>query len=460
MRPAAPASLARAHALGPNGGCSAGGGPVGLGVTVSCSVMAGEGGWSSSASASIGVGIDLDVDIRPGQSYVRAVVGAAASVTYSIQSTEPLGASINVNFSGDLGEEPAIDGDVQVGPVPVFYEVLLNENTSISGAITGPFTATATLSASVLSGMDTRTGPFSIPSGHAGGTFTSPGVASVGLSINPLNVSLALRLEGLLSMSVGIGPSFGIMFDGCTATVSAGFSATAGLTIGRFGLSVGFSLPSLGLTLGTFTIPIRNCAVWSGTMSLHRNFHALTPEGKPATDLNYSEAITVGTPASTLPPTDDTYATTGSGSGATIGHTYTTCSPSADLIDLTTTTNWGGDLSGTPRAEVLQQGDFVHVNYSGAQAKFPDATRTTIGCTSTDTVDVPQTSGFFMLGVQGAPPEDPLSWSGVIINIPISPGQTAVSGARSFVDQSTSVTDHSDFTYSFTKTCSMGGTTC
>ena len=459
---AAPANRIRAQGLTPE--CSVGSAPLCLGLTLSCAASVGvDGVWSGEVHGSLGLGADIDLDLPPWGSgaHMRTEIGIAASAGASVTASVPT----SISFSQKYLDYTTNPMDFQLGPIPVVYQFVVSTSASVSGT-TSPMTGGVTVGATARSVSDSTLGSSSsaVPTADGYVTATDPENASVSISVSPFKVSSGVKLYGAINLSVGLGPTGALNADACRWWVSVAFGYSASLSISTFpgGPSIG---TSLGFPLGKIDLAAhnwRNCAIWSGTMShsfTERYFNNL---GQLVVEGHGSSAVTLD--PVTAPPALGLYPVHISGSGAEIEYQYGGCPPDFDQAAVmgVWTSTWAGDVSGFENVRF----SIAPSSYDGfllvtgrAGGTIPGSTKLET-CGQSSTGDAPWPSRFYMLPVDGAAPP-----TGTTMNdqfaFPIVPGLTSFSGSRTVL---TPKADNSwvneVFTYSLTKTCTMGGADC
>ena len=460
-----PSQPARINRLGLTvGECDVGGSPVGFGLTLSCSHSYNPGtGVTIDATGSQGWALGLDLDIRSGFHLPTHVsVSFSQNVAAKVTATSSVGDGVDESVNLLSKEfEPIV---VFIGEVPLVLVPVVTADLTINGQVTASLTGQGEMRASASLGYDSSNGATASVTRTGNGSVSHQSENVAQLKVG-LKASVAIDVYGIKRTNIHMGaePFVQLKADQCAGHVDVGAKFFAGISVGiTRGISVSKNF-SKTTTFGTVPVPLRNCAIWGGTMTIRRNSHVKNDLGRPVADVQYSVSVALTAPPGGVPPLYDQYSATGSGSGAEIRREFVCGGPPPNYYPTVSNTTWGGPIEGaasenfafspsiTPGFTVLQ------TNWGGEIAGTESYTdcdgKVTAGATMRD-------SGFFLLpDANAGPPLSDGDFSLIAFSTPA--GRKKFSGSRVLdTEQAYGGTDHIEFTYSFTKTCTMGGTAC
>jgi hypothetical protein len=432
-------------------------------ATVMCSASFGNGVWSATVNASAGIALTLGLDIHwglPPRVRVRTTLGVSAATGGTATAT---GIS-TVDETYDMGTRRLKPIEFQLGPVPVVIVPELAAALHTTGTLQATFSTMAEMHAGASVSFDSDTGftPTHSLGGDGSASYNATLEANIKTAFEPTAKALLYGLDGS-DISVGLSPYVEVTADSCTIIGHAGVDLTFGISLGitaATSKSHDFTLPVVDTNL--FTIPWRNCAVWSGTMTFRQNDHYKDNRGRSVEDTNWSDNVTIAPPTDGVPPPDGFYEATGSGSGALTAYNYV-CDPRlppsnvppALELPFTSAYTWGGDM-------LTEQGAYFSTSDGFTVMDNPPHTGTIIG---SGTLDSP-----------GCGHDDGLEWTHSVSFSPfyalVDPatgafkfatptGQSDFTGAYELeTPQENGGVVHMWFTYALHRTCTQGGNDC
>jgi hypothetical protein len=348
-----------------------------------------------------------------------------------------------------------------IGPVPSVIEVQLAAEITMSGSIAATVSATATSAAGARMHCDTSAGCSGARhnSGSFSGSYLGEEVSTVSASFGP---SISATLDGGLALELSAAPNLSIDVNKCLMTFKAGFSQSIAFNLSFFGHgTVGFNFDLLNIEVTLGTIPISNCVIWSGTLSLNSHVNYVGVE--TTRDANGSSSMTIDD-VHGVPPAFQVYPMSGSGSGTTIEKHFFTCggAPPTPAV-WTYQYNWAGDITnaGTGKVSV----DIAATGAPGGWRLFvvghpstqADQTITIVDSNCTTIVDTAHIDDWQQDVFSVFSPGDTSTTIGTLF-FTVAPGSSTSVGTATFpADENTpGYTLH----WSLTKTCLMGGTAC
>ena len=444
--------------------CGVTGSLMGMGVTVSCSTTFGDGSiWSANVNASAGIAMTVDVDIHgwlPPTVHVHTTLGVSAAAGVTATAT----AEKNVDESIDLPTRDLEPIDIQLGEWPVVIVPELSAALHTTGDLQATFSATAGMHAGAAVSFDSDTGftPTHSFGGDGSASYNASLDANLKIAFEPSAKALLYGL-GASYLSAGLTPYVEVKANSCTITGQAGVDLTFGFSIGitdALSVSRDFTLPVVDTNI--FTIPWRDCAVWSGTMTYRQNSHSKDDQGRPGGDANWSTFVTLTPPPDGIPPYAQTYDATGSSSGAEIVHQYVCSNPPGYIpYPEVWTYNWGGDMTPGPGSFSISP---YYPGYSAVQGfgwGTIAGTAKVTDCYGTTTTDVQDQDGMHRFNMVNGPsgPEATGGFNTLVFATP--PGQSDFSGTYvQDIPLENGGTYHQELTYDLHKTCTQGGTDC
>lgn len=457
---------ARVSALPAGTSCDATGSLMSMGVTVSCGTTFGDGSiWSANVNASAGIAMTVGADIPWGllpSVHVQTALGVSAATSATVTAT----AGHDINETFDMPTRYLAPVDYQIGPWPVVIVPELSAALHVTGTLQATLQATAGMHAGASVSFDSDTGftPTHSFGGDGSGSYNASLDANLKITFEPTVKALLYRIHTSY-VSASLSPYVEVKANSCTIIGHAGVDLTFGFSLGitkAVSVSRDFTLPLLDSTI--FTIPWRNCAVWSGTLTYRANGHYFDDQGRPVDDVNRSTEVTLTAPPDGVPPPDASYHATGSGSGAYIVYNYVCDHLDAPPTPAVDTYNWGGDVKGAETGS-FSFGPSVTTGFTVLGEIWGgtiDGTVVSTGCDGNSTTTARSwDDGFFLIPDLNGPPPTNQDGGGDWMAFATPPGQSDFSGTR-LIDtpQANGGTYHEELSYALHKTCLQGGTDC
>ena len=420
--------------------------------------LAESGGATVTLDGGIHVGATASLGLDVGLFHYRADFDAGVSESFDAV----LNASYQADWSlsKDLGTKSFGIYEFQIGPFPVFVQPELKMSVETTGHVEGTAwvgvhqrlgaSAGVTLS---NSGTTTRSN-FDDPAPTVDGP-TATAKANARVTAVP---AVVLKFYGVSEAGLQVRPYLELDGNICKVDLNAGVDLGFVIDIDVLGHNLGKYTPDpVNLAQTTLaTLALRDCAVWSGTMSYHVNTHSINDKGQSVGALNDGESVTLTAPPDGLPPPTTYYDSTGSGSGADIVPSYA-CDPGA----ITVTYNWGGEMLVPPRFSVSQSYLPGYYVMGALMSPHFDATYSISGCgVEPESGQTVVGANFHLLGVQGA--ASPLGDGGYDqMYFAGTPDQSDFSGSRTWTEAGPNGGSSLEtFSYNLHKTCVEGGTVC
>ena len=453
-----------------SGSCAVSGALFRGGTTLSCSDSisgtAGGGGvaWSADISASASFAVNLSANVQfglPPTVSLTTGVTAGAVTTGSVRAS----ASADLDESFPMGERRFAPITLEVG-IPIVIVPIFTAQLHITGHVDATFQATGEVHASF--GTSYTTGQGFTTSHNTGGSgsggFSSAQQPKVTAAFEP---TIEASLYGVAGTGVTatVRPYVELAADSCDITGKAGVDLVLGLTFSLWGQDLvdqSVSIPLVATNL--FTTHWRNCAVWSGTIS----YRALDHVGaSPAYTLDLQGSSSMSISPVTSPPEFGVYPATASGSGASKEQWPDYCYDNAGVkhdVQQHQDVTWSGPLTmsgsaAAPTVTITPAGDVatgwllgVSLGYTipGTVHRYGIASNCTAYDDTTDTA-----TGYGVFGLIDK--RFAARWSdGARFDLPA--GARTATGTRTLPQDGTDV--GGSITYSLTKTCTRGGTTC
>jgi hypothetical protein len=454
--------------------CDTGGSLLGGGVSVSCSASVGDGGvFGASVNASAGVSFSVDATI--GFGFPPSVdVHAAVNVSTSASGTAFATASKDVDESFPLGERRLAPIDIQLGPVPLVIEPIINGALHLTGHLEATFNVAgevhAGFGATYSSGGGFSASPDAGASGS--GSYGFDGSATLRAAFEP-TVTAAIYGDEDAGLFATFSPYVQFDADPCTIKGTSGVDLTLGLKLSAFGhdiIDAETTIPVIQNEL--FNEDWRNCALWSGSINFSASVHFDT--GPPA---NSRYTRNEGSSSSghidwsdAAPPQYNIYPFPTSGSGAQVETQNTNCGsgdPPPVKTNITNT-NWSGDVNsyGIPLTVSINPANAQKTKWlvatQGPGNTMLPATRTFrywvedingVCHQQTDATDIGQWPQDIFGVIEGGQVTDSFFFF-------LPAGQMSSSGTRKVTATATSNQPTVTVSWSFTKTCTLGGTAC
>ena len=463
--PAVPRSSARRST-----GCGVDGDVLSLQISAYCTVEAHPGTADVQVTAGVSAALTLTGSIGFGDAYMSAEFRASASVEASASASAT--ASISATASATPWTAEPIT--IFLGEFPLVIEPSVTLDVSISGSIGGGFTSSASVGETIGVVCDTFGDCGKSSSHHADATGSDAGGDSTQLqaSIGP---NLNFEMDGTLTTSVGMSFSLNLGADQCEITVDVSVDVNLSVSVKVFSidwLSLSYSTSYNLANEPVASLPLRNCAVWSGTFNFKSQLHW---SGDHVTDNSHgSSSMKIDSIPGGRPPDNGAYTISGSGSGAeiqTASDDY--CGPDAGLLTAKDTYNWSGNIEnlggGTIPLSVMWSGTgrkfFADLGAANGQVQVPNSTETSKGyatngepphCHSTVSTqdDIDWTQDVFQLFERGATADS--GRGRLTFKVPLNSNTST--GTISF-PSSGNLAGYT-LTWSLTKKCLKGGTKC
>jgi hypothetical protein len=467
-KPRAPSDAAAAAT------CSVGGSLVGFGVSVSCSDSIGDGStWSGDISASAGLAFAVDASIHPGLP-PSVDVSASMQVSAAASGSASATAAADLNVVVPMGERRLAPIDIQLGPVPVVIEPIFNAQLHVTGHLEATFQALGNVSGGFGVAYNSGSG-FTTTHGFGGsgnGTYNASASATARAAFEP-SITAAFYGDEDIGVFATLSPYVQMDADQCIVKGKSGVDLTLGLKLSVFGhnvLDASTTIPVIENEL--YNVAWRNCALWSGTINFSAQVHfdsGGAANSRQTRDEHSSSSGHIEW-SNSSPPVYDIYPFQTSGSGAEVYKQNTNCGTGnpPPVVTNTTTTNWAGDVNsyGSPLTLSITPADGTHTKWV-ASTQGPGNTK--MPATQTykywgydangyckQYTDHPQI-GEWPQDIFGVIDQGQVTDS-FIFTLPA--GQATSSGTRKVTPVANSNQPTVTVSWSLTKTCTQGGTSC
>ena len=464
------AALAVPQAKSPNTStenCNESGSPLFGSASLTCELADDDGFVSTTVTTTVNFSETLFVDIG----FTGARLTAGADVSASAVAVADASVDKTVSRSFPLGERPLEPIEFAIGPVPVVIVPVISGTVNLNGEVKATFKATGQIQAGLSVSYDSEAGFLTSHSAGGSGSATYGQDATATLH-GDLNAGVDLRLYDRAEEQVRIAlvPAVDLKADRCTVSGEAGvelvFSLHVELPFKTIDASYGVPLIHKNL----FTRAWRNCAVWSGHVDYKVNGDWFNADGTE--EQKYKSSSSGSINPTSVPPTDDIYSVTASGSGIYIDRQDVPCGNPPTLVWGSYTDSWDGAVTvlGDPMVWKIETVDADLGSYqlvsNGAAGWFYMHDVRTSDTYSTNQLgecvhnpmtseEVPQWS----LATFGFIYDDTSTGAGDgSMLFTLAPGTATATGTRTVPANGSS--PKFTVTWSLTKTCTKGGTAC
>ena len=450
--------------------CSVGGNLFAGSGSIGCDFPVDGPSWSGDVAAGIGASVTLDGSLDAGDAHISA--GFRAAVSGSAQVSATSSTDVSVSKTVPAVEFPTYE--FMVGPVPVVVQPAIESAFSLTGTVASGESANASFARQANVQCDTSSGCTAGTSStqSADASFTGLDDSSLSASVGP---QLSFKLYGVLGMSAGVGLGATVQTSRCLVTVDAGVGISFGVSLDVFSfLSVGksYSIPLAETEVAS--IPVRNCAIWTGTLifTSHLNWTSGSGPDTSDHDSNGSTSLSIDDVDGDPPPFGN-YTLSGSGSGADVTRIRSNWCGAPDPASYQTQIDkyiWSGPVTDSGGAGPVP----ITIGWTGVGRRFVLDLMATNGRAK---AAADHTFKYFSGSGADCQPEvlnESTEWSQDVFSV-FSKGDTFATNELKFTVPSGSNTSqgtadipassdgaqpHYRLTWNLTKTCLKGGTAC